>query len=106
MTYSVWIDGTWHEVSVPEMGGEPLVVPNVAALVLSESRDAILLQRRDKPGEPVRGRLEVPGGRWQAGEAPEQALAREVREQARIAAPAEIRKDDSVAHSWCSPLSH
>ena len=84
MTYSVWVDQEWLEVSVPEMSGEPLVVPNVAAIVLSEDRKTILLQRRDKPGEPVRGKLEVPGGRWRAGEAPEQAVAREVREEAGI----------------------
>jgi 8-oxo-dGTP pyrophosphatase MutT (NUDIX family) len=66
------------------MGGEALVVPNVAAIVLSEDRTSLLLQRRDKPGEPVRGRLEVPGGRWRAGEAPEDAVAREVREEAGI----------------------
>lgn len=81
MTYSVWVDEQWLEVSIPEMSGEALVVPNVAAIVLSEDRRAMLLQRRDKPGEPVRGMLEVPGGRWGAGEAPELAVAREVREE-------------------------
>ena len=82
MTYAVWVDQQWLDVSVPEMSGEPLVVPNVAAIVLSVDRDKMLLQRRDKPGEPVRGRLEVPGGRWGAGEAPERAVAREVRDAA------------------------
>ena len=81
MTYSVWVEGEWTEVPVPEMGGEALVVPNVAAVVLSTSRDEILLQRRDKPGEPVRGKLEIPGGRWRAGEAPEVAVSREVTEE-------------------------
>ena len=84
MTYAVWVDQQWLDVSVPEMSGEPLVVPNVAAIVLSVDRDKMLLQRRDKPGEPVRGRLEVPGGRWGAGEAPERAVAREVREETGI----------------------
>lgn len=84
MSYSVWVDHEWRDVSIPEMSGEPLVVPNVAAIVLSEDGETILLQRRDKPGEPVRGKLEVPGGRWRAGEAPEHAVAREVREEAGI----------------------
>ena len=81
MTYQVWANDEWLEVGVPEMGGEALVVPNVAAVVLNESRNALLLQRRDKPGEPVRGRLELPGGRWGAGEPPDVAVAREVAEE-------------------------
>jgi ADP-ribose pyrophosphatase YjhB (NUDIX family) len=63
------------------MSGEALVVPNVAAIVLAEGGQAMLLQRRDKPGEPVRGKLEIPGGRWRAGEAPDTAVAREVSEE-------------------------
>ena len=78
MTYPVWVDGGWLDVKVPEMGGEALVVPNVAAIVLNESRTAMILQRRDKAGEPVRGKLEIPGGRWAAGESPDVAVAREV----------------------------
>jgi 8-oxo-dGTP pyrophosphatase MutT (NUDIX family) len=81
MTYPVWVNGAWVDVPVPEMSGEAIIVPNVAALVLAESGDRILLQRRDKPGEPVRGRLEIPGGRWKAGEPPEEAVAREVLEE-------------------------
>jgi 8-oxo-dGTP pyrophosphatase MutT (NUDIX family) len=81
MTYPVWVNESWVEVPIPEMSGEPLVVPNVAAIVLSETGDEILLQKRDKPGEPVRGKYEIPGGRWGAGEAPEVALAREVKEE-------------------------
>ena len=84
MTYSVWVEGEWTDVSVPEMGGEALVVPNVAAVVLSVDRAEILLQRRDKPGEPVRGKLEIPGGRWRAGDAPQVAVAREVAEETGI----------------------
>ena len=84
MTYAVWSDGRWMDVSVPEMGGEALVVPNVAAVVLSPDRGELLLQRRDKPGEPVRGKFEIPGGRWGAGEPPEVAVAREVKEETGI----------------------
>ncbi|MDX2344203.1 MAG: NUDIX hydrolase [Acidimicrobiia bacterium] len=84
MTYPVWVEGEWVDVPVPSMAGEALVVPNVAAIVLSQDRAQMLLQRRDKVGEPVRGRLEIPGGRWGAGEAPEDAVAREVREEAGI----------------------
>ena len=81
MKYPVWIEDEWIEVPVPAMGGEAIVVPNVAAVVLDETGEHLLLQRRDKPGEPVRGMLELPGGRWRAGEAPDQAVAREVSEE-------------------------
>lgn len=84
MTYPVWVNGAWLDVPVPAMSGEPLVVPNVGAIVLSESRDEMLLQRRDKVGEPVRGKFEIPGGRWKAGEAPEDAVAREILEETGI----------------------
>ena len=47
----------------------------------ASNRRRILLQRRDKPGEVVRGRWEVPGGRWRAGERPDVAVAREVEEE-------------------------
>lgn len=79
MTYRVW---TGDEVPVPTMDGEALVVPNVAGLVFADlDRTVLLLQRRDKPGEPVRGLLELPGGRWRAGEPPDVAIAREVLEE-------------------------
>lgn len=81
-TYRVRIGDGWREVPVPAMDGEALAVPNVAALVYREpAGDALLLQRRDKPGEPVQGRLEVPGGRWRAGEDPVAAVRREVAEE-------------------------
>lgn len=81
MTYQVWINDSWVEIPIPEMRGEGIVVPNVNAVVLSDDRDAMLLQRRDKEGEPVRGKLEIPGGRWRAGEPPEVAVRREVFEE-------------------------
>lgn len=84
MSYPVWIEGSWRDVPVPEMGGESIVVPNVAAVVRDESGERLLLQRRDKPGEPVRGLLEIPGGRWGAGEPPDRAVAREVAEETGI----------------------
>lgn len=81
-TYRVWSGGSWRDVEVPVSGGDPVVVPNIAAIVVrAPDADAILLQRRDKPGEPVRGLLEIPMGRWRAGEDPRSALVREVAEE-------------------------
>jgi 8-oxo-dGTP diphosphatase len=78
----VWTGDRWIDLPVPESGGEPVVVPNVAALVLGEpDLSTVLLQRRDKPGEVVRGRWEVPGGRWRAGESAAEAVRREVEEE-------------------------
>jgi 8-oxo-dGTP pyrophosphatase MutT (NUDIX family) len=79
-TVPVWWDGRWIQAPVAGMGGEALVVPNIAALVLREGTGDLLLQRRDKP-EVVRGLLEIPTGRWRAGETPWEALSREVAEE-------------------------
>lgn len=82
--YPVWTGHEWVEVPIPAMEGAGLVVPNVAAVVYSETRTEILLQRRDKPGEVVQGKLEVPGGRWNAGESASEAVRREVFEETGI----------------------
>lgn len=69
-------------VAVPVSGGENVMVPVIRAIVHPPGRPAtVLLQRRDIEGERVRGRLEIPGGRWRSGEAPEAAIAREIAEE-------------------------
>lgn len=84
--YPVRTGDGWIALPVPTSGGEPIVVPNVNAVVYDGlDRRRILLQRRDKPGEAVRGRWEVPGGRWRAGERPDVAIAREVLEETGVA---------------------
>lgn len=81
-TYPVWNGAEWVELPIASMMGEPVVVPNVAALIHPDrGRSEVLLQRRDKEGEAVRGLWELPGGRWRPGEAPEAALRREVEEE-------------------------
>lgn len=78
---TIWSGRDWVEAPAASMKEETLVVPNIAAIVLrDEAGSAILLQRRDKP-EVVRGLLEIPTGRWRAGETPAQALRREVGEE-------------------------
>ena len=79
--HQVRVGDRWVEVPVASMGEESLVVPVVAALVFpDEHRQSIVLQRRDKR-DVVRGRWEIPMGRWRAGETPEEALRREVEEE-------------------------
>lgn len=78
----MWDGEAWIGLPIPQSGGESVVVPNIAAVLSpNHGRDHILLQRRDKPGETVRGRLELPGGRWRAGESAITALRREVAEE-------------------------
>jgi 8-oxo-dGTP pyrophosphatase MutT (NUDIX family) len=83
--YTTW-DGQGDEaVSVPRFAGENLMVPVIRAVVRSVDRPGhILLQRRDDPTESVRGALEIPGGRWRAGESPIDAITREVEEETGI----------------------
>ncbi|MBT8207737.1 MAG: NUDIX domain-containing protein [Acidimicrobiia bacterium] len=79
---SVWDGAAWIQLPVPFSGGEAVVVPNIAAILSpTAERRQVLLQRRDKPGEAVRGLLELPGGRWRAGESALDALTREVEEE-------------------------
>lgn len=101
--YPVWTGDAWIDVPIPEMDGEGLIVPNVAAIVYDEDRSSILLQRRDKPGEPVQGRLEVPGGRWGAGEAAADAVAREVLEETGVTITEMV--SDGVRHDFSPELS-
>ena len=79
-THPVWGGDRWLDLPVASMGGEALVVPIVAAIVRRPD-GAILLQRRDKSGEAVRGLLEIPAGRWHAGERAADAVRREVSEE-------------------------
>lgn len=69
-------------VDVPVSGGENVMVPVIRAIVrrVGDPR-TILLQRRDIADEVVRGRFEIPGGRWRSGEAPDAAIRREVAEE-------------------------
>lgn len=41
---------------------------------------------RKKPGKPLEGHWEFPGGKIEPGESPEQALAREIREELNLTA--------------------
>lgn len=112
LTYPVWDGQRWVELPVAESGGEAVVVPNVAAIVYrGDERNEILLQRRDKPFEAVRGRLEVPGGRWRAGEAPDAELAREVEEETGVVLTAvggalvRLRLEPDVSFSIARPAA-
>jgi len=111
-TYPVWDGSGWVDLPVASSGGEAVVVPNVAGIVYrGDGRDEILLQRRDKPGEAVRGLLEIPGGRWRAGESLDMALVREVMEEAGIAltavggAETRCRFHEHVSFSVARPLA-
>jgi ADP-ribose pyrophosphatase YjhB (NUDIX family) len=73
----------------PPVGVDPPVVPCVGAVVHDAGR-RLLLIRRGHP--PHAGSWSLPGGRVEAGETPERAVEREVREETGL----EVRAGDPV----------
>ena len=76
-------------------GAKPLVLVAAGALVRSDGR--LLLAQRPA-GKPMAGLWEFPGGKVEAGESPQRALARELREELGVA----IRETDMVPFSFAS----
>jgi 8-oxo-dGTP diphosphatase len=72
---------TWDRMQA----GDPAPLPTllVAAVALIDSDGRILLARRP-PGKPMEGLWEFPGGKIHAGETPEAALIRELKEELAI----------------------
>ena len=61
-------------------GAEPLpIVPIVCAALIA--RDGKILLQQRPPGKPMAGLWEFPGGKIAAGESPEAALCRELKEE-------------------------
>ncbi len=75
-------------------GGEAPELVLVAACVLVDEAGLVLITKRPE-GKPLAGLWEFPGGKVEAGETPEHALIRELREELGI---------DVAAHSL-SPLT-
>jgi ADP-ribose pyrophosphatase YjhB (NUDIX family) len=81
----MWDGEKTVEVNVPVSGSDNVMVPVIRAIVRDPTTGDILVQRRDNPHEPVFGLLEIPGGRWRAGESPLDAIRREVSEETGVA---------------------
>lgn len=62
----------------PPLGARPLVL--VAAVALIDPDGRVLIAQRP-PGKAMAGLWEFPGGKVDAGETPEQALVRELKEE-------------------------
>lgn len=73
----------------------PIVI--VAACALLDREGAVLLAKRPA-GRPLAGLWEFPGGKVEAGEQPEEALIRELREELGI----EIAKEDLTPLTFAS----
>jgi 8-oxo-dGTP diphosphatase len=69
---------------------DSLILQVVAAAMIDETGRVLVQQR--PPGKPMAGLWEFPGGKIDAGETPEQALARELHEELGIGvAPADLQ---------------
>ncbi|MBW4024507.1 MAG: 8-oxo-dGTP diphosphatase MutT [Proteobacteria bacterium] len=66
------------DLPAPAAGGVPLLL--VAACVLIDAEGQVLIARRPE-GRAMAGLWEFPGGKLEAGESPEDALTRELREE-------------------------
>lgn len=107
--HTMWDGSREIEVPTPVSGPDNVMTPVIRAVVTDRSRANILLQRRDVPNEPVRGLLEIPGGRWIAAEPPEVAITREVRDETgitllHIEGVTEDRIDDRRSMATIRPL--
>lgn len=69
----------------------------VVAAALVDAEGCVLLQRRPE-GKPMAGLWEFPGGKVEAGETPQAALARELREELGIG----VREDALVPVTFAS----
>lgn len=69
-----WIDGLTDE----EEPADPAPLRVVGAVIVRGER---ILAARRRPGKSAAGRWEFPGGKIEPGESPQQALARELREE-------------------------
>lgn len=82
--------------------GKPAVRPTVlvAAVALIDAKGKILLAKRPQ-GKSMAGLWEFPGGKVEAGEAPQSALVRELREELGIdVEPAALRRLSIVSHAY------
>jgi len=70
--------GCWGIPEPPADPGKPIVL--VAAVALVDADGRVLIARRPE-GKTMAGLWEFPGGKLQAGETPEAALVRELREE-------------------------
>lgn len=82
--------------------GEPAVRPTVlvAAVALIDAKGRILLAKRPQ-GKSMAGLWEFPGGKLEAGEAPQSALVRELREELGIdVEPGTLKPLSIVSHAY------
>lgn len=82
--HQVWDGSEWVTTSVPMSGSENVMIPVLRVVVVDDTGDSILLQRRVGDVESVRGLLEIPGGRWRSGESPISCARREIKEETGI----------------------
>jgi 8-oxo-dGTP diphosphatase len=69
-------------------GADDIVSARLRVVAAVVRRDGLLLLTQRPPGGPLGLQWELPGGKIEAGESPEQALVREIREELGVGATA------------------
>jgi len=72
-----------------------------AALIRKEGK---ILVARHRPGTRHAGRWEFPGGKLEAGETPEEAIVREIREELGIHTRVDAFFGESIAHNGTTDI--
>lgn len=93
---------------LPRLGEEALTIPFVGAIIerISESGEVeILVQTRNKKSDPVfSGTMEIPGGKFRAGESIYETLRREVLEESGMEIVS-VQEEEKVEHNFSHDMS-
>ena len=89
---------------LPKLGDEALTIPFVGAIIENEDQQ-ILVQIRNKKSDPkFSGTMEIPGGKFRAGESVYETLRREVQEESGMEITS-VTDEENIQHNFSNEMS-